>query len=216
MPVGDWRYSLQKCDGVKPACFQCLRAERGDECEYDDGVTKTGTQLLYERLAQLEKRFRDLQAARSDGTRLRRSPQTGRGVSRPMLARSASMPGRRPGVAVLHPGRPGEHHRGYVGSPEISYANLELSRSSSRSSSRSPSEWSFDGSSSANMLHAQYSPVPQVYYADQASVYSSSHESLPYNIFPEVPQDIPRAMTFPVRSQSRQLFPIKVRLLNSL
>ena len=57
------RTYAQRCDGVKPACFQCVRADRGSECEYDDGTTKTATQLLYEKLHRLEKRYRELQAS---------------------------------------------------------------------------------------------------------------------------------------------------------
>lgn len=81
-------FSSQKCDGVKPACFQCVRAERGSECEYDDGTTKTETQLLYERLQFLEKRLRELQAvkgnskgrlsARKDAGTTRRSSRSGK------------------------------------------------------------------------------------------------------------------------------------------
>lgn len=47
---------------MKPSCFQCKRADRANECEYDDGTTKTVTQLLYEKLHRLEKRLRELQA----------------------------------------------------------------------------------------------------------------------------------------------------------
>ncbi|KAL5504954.1 hypothetical protein ACEPAH_7617 [Sanghuangporus vaninii] len=70
------RRRKMRCDGVKPSCFQCIRAERANECEYDDGINKTSTQMLYERLAMLEKRYRDLQAAKRPG-------QNGRAPSYP-------------------------------------------------------------------------------------------------------------------------------------
>lgn len=51
----------QKCDGVKPACQQCVRAKKGDCCEYDDGKGKTRTQILKETIAHLEDRVRQLE-----------------------------------------------------------------------------------------------------------------------------------------------------------
>lgn len=89
---------------MKPSCFQCIRAERGGECEYDDGITKTGTQVLYERLAVLEKRYRDLQAARRpNNAHTRRAPShhPHAKTNTTNLARSNSVPDRvhsRPGV----------------------------------------------------------------------------------------------------------------------
>ncbi|TFK54579.1 hypothetical protein OE88DRAFT_1655324 [Heliocybe sulcata] len=49
------------CDGVKPACHQCIRAKKGDSCEYDDGKGKTRTQLLRENITRLEQRIRELE-----------------------------------------------------------------------------------------------------------------------------------------------------------
>lgn len=50
-----------RCDGMKPACHQCIRAKKGDQCEYDDGKGKTRTQLLRENIARLEQRIRELE-----------------------------------------------------------------------------------------------------------------------------------------------------------
>lgn len=50
-----------KCDGVKPACQQCTRARKPDECEYDDGKGKTRTQIMRETIARLECRIRELE-----------------------------------------------------------------------------------------------------------------------------------------------------------
>ncbi|EJD07944.1 uncharacterized protein FOMMEDRAFT_164753 [Fomitiporia mediterranea MF3/22] len=92
------RRRKMRCDGAKPSCAQCIRAERGDECEYDDGLTKSATQMLYERLAMLEKRFRELQAAKRP-VRARRSSPCTRASSDPSstnanVTRSNSAPGR--------------------------------------------------------------------------------------------------------------------------
>ena len=51
----------QRCDGVKPACAQCVRAKKGDACEYDDGKGKTRTQIMREHIARLEMRIRELE-----------------------------------------------------------------------------------------------------------------------------------------------------------
>ena len=53
--------SPQRCDGVKPACAQCVRAKKGDACEYDDGKGKTRTQLMREHIARLEMRVKELE-----------------------------------------------------------------------------------------------------------------------------------------------------------
>ncbi|KAG5639105.1 hypothetical protein H0H81_006694 [Sphagnurus paluster] len=55
------RKRKMRCDGTKPACQQCLRAKKGDACEYDDGKGKTRTQLLRENILRLEQRIKELE-----------------------------------------------------------------------------------------------------------------------------------------------------------
>ncbi|KZT29098.1 hypothetical protein NEOLEDRAFT_1128652 [Neolentinus lepideus HHB14362 ss-1] len=55
------RKRKMRCDGMRPACHQCVRAKKGDVCEYDDGKGKTRTQLLRENIARLEQRIRELE-----------------------------------------------------------------------------------------------------------------------------------------------------------
>ncbi|KAF5380431.1 hypothetical protein D9615_004662 [Tricholomella constricta] len=55
------RKRKMRCDGNKPACQQCIRAKKGDACEYDDGKGKTRTQLLRENIVRLEQRIRELE-----------------------------------------------------------------------------------------------------------------------------------------------------------
>uniref|UniRef100_D8QBP2 Zn(2)-C6 fungal-type domain-containing protein n=1 Tax=Schizophyllum commune (strain H4-8 / FGSC 9210) TaxID=578458 RepID=D8QBP2_SCHCM len=55
------RKRKMRCDGIKPACQQCVRAKKADCCEYDDGKGKTRTQLLRENIARLEARIRELE-----------------------------------------------------------------------------------------------------------------------------------------------------------
>ncbi|KAK2463298.1 hypothetical protein APHAL10511_004953 [Amanita phalloides] len=55
------RKRKMRCDGIKPACQQCIRSKKGDVCEYDDGKGKTRTQLLREHIARLEQRIRELE-----------------------------------------------------------------------------------------------------------------------------------------------------------
>lgn len=50
----------QRCDGGKPACAQCARAQKGDACAYDDGRGKTRTQALREKIARLEEEIAKL------------------------------------------------------------------------------------------------------------------------------------------------------------
>lgn len=55
------RKRKMRCDGAKPACQQCIKAKKGEACEYDDGKGKTRTQILRETVAKLEQRIRDLE-----------------------------------------------------------------------------------------------------------------------------------------------------------
>jgi len=52
---------MQRCDGVKPTCQQCVRAKKPELCQYDDGKTKTKTQMLRENIERLEQRIRELE-----------------------------------------------------------------------------------------------------------------------------------------------------------
>lgn len=55
------RKRKMKCDGSRPICQQCSRANRSADCEYDDGKTKTRTQLLQEKIHRLEFRLQQLE-----------------------------------------------------------------------------------------------------------------------------------------------------------
>ena len=55
----------QKCDGSKPVCQQCTKANRAADCEYDDGKSKTRTQLLQEKIQRLESRLHQLEGTPS-------------------------------------------------------------------------------------------------------------------------------------------------------
>ena len=49
---------FQRCDGARPTCGQCVRAEVGD-CEYTD-AGPTASQILEQNVAQLEARIKEL------------------------------------------------------------------------------------------------------------------------------------------------------------
>lgn len=57
------RKRKMKCDGQRPICGGCTRANRSADCEYDDGKTKTRTQLLQEKIHRLEFRLQQLEGA---------------------------------------------------------------------------------------------------------------------------------------------------------
>ncbi|KAG9100000.1 hypothetical protein FRC06_004639 [Ceratobasidium sp. 370] len=60
-----------KCDAARPACRKCLTAGRPDECVYDDGKQKTRTQLLQEKVKELEEKLLSLEStngASEDGS----------------------------------------------------------------------------------------------------------------------------------------------------
>lgn len=51
-----------KCDAVRPACRKCVTAGRAEECNYDDGKQKTRTQLLQEKVKELEDKLKTLES----------------------------------------------------------------------------------------------------------------------------------------------------------
>ncbi|KAH8993400.1 hypothetical protein EDB92DRAFT_399742 [Lactarius akahatsu] len=55
------RRRKMKCDGVRPVCGPCSRANRPDDCEYTDGQGRTRTQMLEDTIAQLEARIEELE-----------------------------------------------------------------------------------------------------------------------------------------------------------
>jgi hypothetical protein len=50
-----------KCDAGKPACQQCARAGSESDCSYDNGKALSKTQILQQRIAQLEAKLSSLQ-----------------------------------------------------------------------------------------------------------------------------------------------------------
>ncbi|KZT10176.1 uncharacterized protein LAESUDRAFT_756362 [Laetiporus sulphureus 93-53] len=52
---------LQRCDGARPACGPCIRADRANECEYADGQGQTQNQLLEQQVTQLESRIAEIE-----------------------------------------------------------------------------------------------------------------------------------------------------------
>ncbi|KAH9969300.1 hypothetical protein BGW80DRAFT_1438183 [Lactifluus volemus] len=57
----DCRRRKMKCDGIRPVCGPCSRANRPDDCEYTDGQNRTRTQMLEETITQLESRIYELE-----------------------------------------------------------------------------------------------------------------------------------------------------------
>lgn len=49
-----------KCDAGKPVCQQCIKGNRQGECEYDDGKTKSRTQMLQDKVNKLQDRVKEV------------------------------------------------------------------------------------------------------------------------------------------------------------
>ena len=52
---------MQRCDGRRPFCSACVRANRTDDCEYTDNQGRTRTQVLEETLERLQARLQELE-----------------------------------------------------------------------------------------------------------------------------------------------------------
>lgn len=56
---------LQKCDGNRPKCNQCIRSGKEAECEYGDRPAPNATRVLEGQIAYIENRIRELERNRS-------------------------------------------------------------------------------------------------------------------------------------------------------
>lgn len=56
------RKRKMKCDGLRPICTQCLKADRGSECQYHEKQHISRTQILQQKVAKLEARLRELES----------------------------------------------------------------------------------------------------------------------------------------------------------
>ncbi|KAH9993543.1 hypothetical protein BJV77DRAFT_1067146 [Russula vinacea] len=62
------RRRKMKCDGIRPVCGPCGRANRPEDCEYTDGQNRSRTQMLEDTIAQLETRIHELEHPNSAPT----------------------------------------------------------------------------------------------------------------------------------------------------
>ncbi|KAI0668420.1 hypothetical protein C8Q78DRAFT_258081 [Trametes maxima] len=56
------RKRKMKCDGARPVCAQCSKANRASECQYYEKKRTSRTQLLQAKITKLEARLRELEA----------------------------------------------------------------------------------------------------------------------------------------------------------
>ncbi|KAJ7647952.1 hypothetical protein FB45DRAFT_998840 [Roridomyces roridus] len=55
------RFLKIKCDGVKPVCGPCTKTPKDDDCEYQDGPSRSRTKVLEDTVARLEARLQELE-----------------------------------------------------------------------------------------------------------------------------------------------------------
>ncbi|KZT03463.1 uncharacterized protein LAESUDRAFT_729034 [Laetiporus sulphureus 93-53] len=60
------RKRKMKCDGLRPVCTQCLKSNRGADCQYYEKKHISRTQLLQQKVAKLEARLRELESEQSE------------------------------------------------------------------------------------------------------------------------------------------------------
>lgn len=59
--------SLQRCDGARPICGQCSRANRSEDCQYSDSQGRTKMEILEENISRVETRIRELENPQEQG-----------------------------------------------------------------------------------------------------------------------------------------------------
>ncbi|KAJ6602889.1 hypothetical protein DFH09DRAFT_1471020 [Mycena vulgaris] len=57
----DCRRRKTRCDGARPICGQCHRANRADDCEYINGQNRAKAEILQERIRHVESRIYELE-----------------------------------------------------------------------------------------------------------------------------------------------------------
>ncbi|KAH9926098.1 uncharacterized protein B0H18DRAFT_1085062 [Fomitopsis serialis] len=62
------RKRKMKCDGLRPVCSQCLKANRGVDCQYHEKKHVSRTQLLQQKVAKLEARLRELESEQAESS----------------------------------------------------------------------------------------------------------------------------------------------------
>ncbi|OBZ75980.1 Nitrogen assimilation transcription factor nirA [Grifola frondosa] len=62
------RKRKMKCDGARPVCLQCSKANRAAECQYYEKKRTSRTQILQTKIAKLEARLRELESEHSESS----------------------------------------------------------------------------------------------------------------------------------------------------
>ncbi|KAL1947251.1 hypothetical protein VTO73DRAFT_14212 [Trametes versicolor] len=78
------RKRKMKCDGARPVCGQCTKANRGPECTYYEKKRTSRTQLLQAKITKLEARLRELESEHTP------EPSSSSASRSPSLAGSSS------------------------------------------------------------------------------------------------------------------------------
>ncbi|KAJ7447213.1 hypothetical protein FB451DRAFT_782061 [Mycena latifolia] len=55
------RRRKMRCDGRRPVCGPCLRADRADDCEYTDNQSRSRAEILEEDISRIESRIYELE-----------------------------------------------------------------------------------------------------------------------------------------------------------
>ncbi|KAH9857547.1 hypothetical protein C2E23DRAFT_719457 [Lenzites betulinus] len=81
------RKRKMKCDGARPVCTQCSKANRAAECQYYEKKRTSRTQLLQAKITKLEARLRELESEQTP------EPSTSSASPSPSLDDGSSSPG---------------------------------------------------------------------------------------------------------------------------
>ncbi|KAJ3487098.1 hypothetical protein NLI96_g3789 [Meripilus lineatus] len=71
------RKRKMRCDGARPICSQCIKANRESECQYHEKKQISRTQMLQQKVVKLEARLRELEAEQSDSSGSSPAPSSG-------------------------------------------------------------------------------------------------------------------------------------------
>ncbi|KAI0781442.1 fungal-specific transcription factor domain-containing protein [Trametes elegans] len=91
------RKRKMKCDGARPVCAQCSKANRASECEYYEKKRTSRTQLLQAKITKLEARLRELESEQSP------EPSSSSAESQSPRLEGSSSPGLSCAHALLRP-----------------------------------------------------------------------------------------------------------------
>ncbi|KZV76202.1 hypothetical protein PENSPDRAFT_680407 [Peniophora sp. CONT] len=186
------RLRKMKCDGVRPTCGPCTRADRGD-CEYTATAAPSTTRSLERKVTQLRGRLRDLERAQGSGQSAakRHSSHSNETVFQP--GEVASQPGSSWDTTAAGPSGTPVVSSGSLVSSQGSFGGMQLADPSSATAPRDLGNASYPGRSSGTQASGPSSPGSGAFSTPRSP--ASGQVQTPSHFYPASAYQTPASTT---------------------